>query len=98
MNDASLTPIELYDNPELAALRILETSLAVAQTALVAMYPDNCEPPHSRHCRSEAEAYAFSILYQIDALAAVLGEYSESIRRLQEFTGRESQEDESTLF
>lgn len=72
MDKSLLTPIQLNENPELAALRILKTRLDVAELALVAAYPDSCEPSSSEHCRSEQEAYAISILYQIDALNAVL--------------------------
>jgi hypothetical protein len=91
------TPIQLNENPELAALQILKTSLDVAEVALVAAYPDSCEPSRSERCWSEQEAYALSILYQIDALAAVLNEYAESIRRLREWRKREPSVDD-TLF
>ena len=92
MEKSFLTPIEFNENPELAALRILKTSLEVAHLALVATYPD-CEPSCSQHCRSEQEAFAISLLYQIDALSAVLDEYAESIRRLRQPRNREPSTD-----
>jgi hypothetical protein len=72
MDESLLTPILLNENPELSALRILATSLDVAEVALVAAYPDSGEPLYSEGCPSEQEAYAISILYQIDALSAVV--------------------------
>jgi hypothetical protein len=97
INESSLNPIELNDNPELAALRILKTSLDVAEVALAATYPDSCEPSYCEGCRSEQEAYALSLLYQIDALGALLNEYAESVRRLREWRSRELAA-EDTLF
>ena len=88
MNESLLTPIQLNENPELAVLRILKTNLEVAETALVAAYPDSCEP-YSERCRSEQEANALSILYQIDALSVMLNEYAESLRRLRHWRSRE---------
>ena len=89
MNESFLSPIHLNENPELAALWILKTNLDVAQMALAATYPDSREPSYSERCRSEQEAYALSILYQIDALNAMLNEYAESLRRLREWRSRE---------
>jgi hypothetical protein len=80
MDNTSLTPSDLVEHPELAALRILKTNLDVAGLALLATYPDNGEC--SERPRSEQEAYAFAILHQIDALEAMLEEYAESIHRL----------------
>ena len=94
MNESLLTPVQLSEHPELAALRILKTSLDVAATALAATYPDSCEPSCSEHPRSEQEAYALSIIYQIDALALMLNEYAESIRRLREWKLREPPADD----
>ena len=87
------TPIELSENPELAALRILKTNLDVAELALLASYPENCECPE--RSRTEPEAYAIAILFQIDALESILNEYVESIRRLQEWRNREPSEESS---
>ena len=92
MDNSLLTPIELGENPELAALRILKTTLDVAELALLASYPDCCECSERR--RGEAEAYAFAILYQIDALEALLNEYVESIRRRGQWRNRESSEED----
>ena len=89
MNESSLTPIQLNDNPELAALRMLKTNLDVAEMALLATYPDSCGPSCSESCRTEQEAFATSILYQVDTLNAMLNEYAESIRRLREWRSRE---------
>jgi len=94
MNESSLNPIQLNENPELAALRILKTSLDVAEMALAATYSDSCEPSYSEGFRSEQEAYALSLLYQIDALGAVLNEYAESIRRLRQWRNREPSADD----
>ncbi len=92
MMDSSLpTPIELSENPELAALRILKTNLDVAELALLASYPESCEGPE--RSGGEQEAYAMAILYQIDALEAMLNEYAESIRRLRQWRNRESSEE-----
>lgn len=88
MDRSFLTPSELMENPELAALRILKTNLDVAGLALLATYPDN--PECSEEPRSEQEAYAFAILHQIDALEAMLDEHAESIRRLRQWPSRES--------
>ncbi len=95
MDNSLLTPIQLGENPELAALQILKTSLDVADLALVAAYPHSCEPSYSGRCRSEQEAYAISILYQIDALGAVINEYAESIWRLREWRNREPSADDT---
>ena len=95
MDNSLLTPIELSENPELAALRILKTTLDVAQLSLLAVYPDSYE--YSERCRTEEKAYAIAIIYQIDALEAVLNEYAECIRRLREWRNREPSE-ESTPF
>lgn len=95
VNHSLLTPIELGENPELAVLQILSTSLDVAQMALLSMYPDSCEPSRSlERRRSEAEAYALSILYQIDALSVLLQEYTESIRGSRQWRNRESSADD----
>ena len=80
MDNSLLTPIELSENPELGALRILKTTLDVAELALLASYPDCRE--YSGRRRSEQEAYAIAILYQIDALAVLVNEYAESLRRV----------------
>lgn len=78
MERSWLTPEELGENPELAVLRVLKTNLDVAELALLSSYP-RCE---DRECsRSEEEAYAMAILYQMDALGAMLQEYVESVRR-----------------
>ena len=71
MKKSFLTPDQLHENPELAALQILKTNLDVAEVALLATYPD-CEPSCSERCRTEQEAYATSVLYHIDALSAML--------------------------
>ncbi len=94
MEKSSLTPMEFNENPELAALQILKTSLDVAESALLATYPDSCEPSFSEGCRSEQEAYAISILYQIDALGAVLNQYAESLRRLRQWRSGQSSVDD----
>ena len=85
MNTSLLSPTELNENPELAALQILKTSLDVAESVLLATYPDSCESSYAEGCRTEQEAYAISILYQMDALNAVLDQYAESIRRLRQW-------------
>lgn len=87
VEDTLPTPLELSENPELGALRILRTSLEVAELALRATYPESCERFESR--RTEEDAYALAILYQIDALEATLDEYVESIRRLRAWRNRE---------
>jgi hypothetical protein len=89
MNNSYLTPIELSEHPELAALRILKTSLDVTHLALLATYPESSE-----RCRTEEEAYAIAILYQIDALEAMVNEYVESTRRLAELRNREASEED----
>jgi len=92
MDSSFLNPITFNENPELAALRILKTTLDVVELALRGSYPDSCECSERRP--TEQEAYAIAILYQIDALAAMLKEYEESIRRLREWQDRErSKED-----
>lgn len=80
-----LTPSELMENPELAVLLVLKTSLNVAELALHAAYPDNCEC--SERCRSEQEAYVFAIRHQISTLEALLDEHLESLERLRERNG-----------
>ena len=92
IDNSLLTPIALSENPELAALRILKTTLDVAELALLSSYPDSFEG--SERCRSEQEAYALAILFQIDALEAMLNEYVESIRRQWEWRNRESSEED----
>lgn len=77
-----LTPSELMENPELAVLQILKTSLSVVELALLAAYPDNREC--SERCRTEQEAYVFAIIHQISTLEAVVDEYVESLGRLEE--------------
>lgn len=94
LSRSALTPIQLNENPELAALRILRTSLDVAAVVLAATYPESSEVSYSEGGRSEQEAYALSILYQIDALGAVLEEYAESIRRLRAWRNREASADD----
>ena len=88
MDDTFLTPIELLDHPELAVLRILRTSLDVAGIVLQATHLDSGECPERN--RSEPEAFAVALHYQIEALEAMLEEYVESIRRQEECRGRES--------
>lgn len=95
VKEPSLTPLELSENPELAVLKVLATSLEVADMALAATYPVSCEPSYFERCRSEQEAYALSIIYQIDALRAVVGEYAESIRRSRKWRGREPPADDT---
>jgi hypothetical protein len=72
-----LNPSDFIENPEVAALAILKTSLEVAHCALAATYPE-CEPVESR---SEQEAFAISILHHSAALVAMIDEYCESVRR-----------------
>ena len=92
--DASLPTLsQLDENPELAALRILKTSLDVAELALVTMYPDMGEPADGEDGLSEEEAFATAIRYQIAALGGVLNHYVESVRRLQEWRSREPPEE-----
>ena len=87
MDSSFLNPITLNENPELAALRILKTTLDVVELALRGSYPDSCECSERRP--TEQEAYAIVILYQIDALEGMLNEYVESILRLREWQERE---------
>ena len=87
---SSLTPIQIHENPELAALRILKTTLDVVDRALVGAYPESGEPSYPDHDRSEPDAYALAILHQIDALGALLDLYVESIRRLGDRRDREA--------
>lgn len=87
MDSSSLTPIQFNEHPELAALRILKTTLEVAELALQATYRDHSED--SERCHSEQEAYAIAILHQIEALGAVIDEYFGSIRRLEQWRDRE---------
>lgn len=96
MDDPLLTPIHFNENPELASLRILKTNLDVAELALLAAYPD-CEPSALHRRGTEQEAYAISILYQIEVLAALLNEYAESIRRLRERRSREPSADDTVF-
>ena len=91
IGNSFLTPIALGENPELGALWILKTTLEVAELALVASYPESCEDSERR--RTEEEAYALALLYQIDSLEALLDEYSESIRRKGQWRNRESSEE-----
>ena len=92
MDNSLLTPIELSENPELAALRILKTTLDVAELALLASYPESCECSERRG--TEQEAYAIAILYQIDALAVLLNQYVESLRRVGEWRNREASKED----
>ena len=87
MDSSFLNPITFNENPELAALRILKTTLDVVEIVLRGSYPDSSECSERR--QSEQEAYAIAILYQIDALEGMLNEYVESIRRLREWQDRE---------
>jgi len=80
-----LTPSELMENPELAVLEILKTSLGVAELALQAAYPEVGEC--SERCRSEQEAYVFAIRHEINTLEALLDEYVESLGRLRKRNG-----------
>ena len=94
-DNSLLTPVALSENPELGAFRILKTTLLVAELALLATHPESCE--YSERRRTEEEAYAIAILYQIDALEALLNEYVESIRRNKEWRGRAPSEEDITF-
>lgn len=85
MDESLPTPAELQEDPELAVLRILRTTLSVAELALLSSYPESCEPARSGGSRSEQEAYVTAILHQIEALEGVLDQYVESIRRLRDW-------------
>jgi hypothetical protein len=83
MNESFPTPMDLSDNPELAVLEILKINLEVAKRVLLASYPSaRCGEPCFESCHSEQEAYANGILYQSDALTAIVQAYVESTRRL----------------
>ena len=89
MDESLPTPSELQEDPELAVLRILATSLRMAELALLSSHPASYEPARSDGPRTEQEAYAAALLYQIEALEGVLGEYVESTRRLRDWSRRE---------
>lgn len=88
MDEQVPTPMLLSNNPELAALHILKTSLEVCRCALSVAYPDASEPPSP--CPREHLAYVSAILHQAVALEAMLDEYAHSIQRLHEWTNRDS--------
>jgi len=90
--DSLLTPAQLNENPQIAALWVLRTSLEVAQSMLLATYPQSGER-EERHS-TEEEAYAIALLYQIDAVAALLDEYVESISRRAKRLGQRSSEED----
>jgi DNA replication protein DnaC len=95
MMDGSLpTAIELAEDPELAVLRCLKTNLKITELALAAAYPEICEHTSVAHSPSEPEAYASAIVYQIDALDALLDHYVESIGRLRQRWHREPDDKE----
>ena len=88
MKESLPSPLDVSEYPELAALRALKTNLQVAELALLAAYPNSsCGDPQRDH--SEREAYANGILYLINPLVAMLGEYAESVQRLQAWRHRE---------
>jgi hypothetical protein len=91
MND--LTPSLLNENPELAALYILKTSLEVSRCALATAYPDDAEPP-LLPCYGEQDAYVKAILYQMTALDAMIDGYAESIERLRAWKNQQSRGEE----
>ena len=69
-------------HPALPLLEILKADLEALQEVLLSLYPPlGCAP--SRNPHSEEEAYANGVFYQLDTLAAFLGDYTESIARAQ---------------
>jgi hypothetical protein len=78
------SPTELSDDPELAVLVTLTTALQMASFALLSVFPELDSPldgpdPHAPH--GVQEAFATSIVKQIDALEDVVEEYLRAVER-----------------
>jgi hypothetical protein len=92
--DRSLpTPDDLMESPELAVLRVLQATLEIVEVALKATYPGDAEAAESNG-RTEPEAYAMVILYQIEVLGHLIQEYVRSLGRLRDSRDRRRDEDE----
>jgi hypothetical protein len=82
---------ELSEHPELATLRILKTTLEVAELVLAEVSPKRGQ--RERRCvRSEGEAYADALLQLIMPVVILLDEYVESLRGDDEWGRGESPE------
>jgi hypothetical protein len=75
--NAPPTPGEILDNPEVAALAVLETALHVTKSALVAGHPDLDSPEdYLRHpALPGSSALLWTLLTLIDMLSGQLGLY-----------------------
>jgi hypothetical protein len=71
------SPLQLVDAPELAALHVLEVTLATAQHAILAAHPDLEE----QSFLSIEEWLADAILVHVSGLEVAVRRYREQLRR-----------------
>jgi len=74
-------PPDLLENPQLAAIVLLERALQVTELALIAAYPEFWDDDPDTRSRREEHAYADAIFYLIHALEPLLGQYQRSLTR-----------------
>lgn len=82
MSDTLPSTLQLVDAPELAALHVLQTALAIAERALIAAYPELEEALYlERPARLTTEAcLADAITVHISALETALFRYRLQLR------------------
>ena len=83
------TPDELMYAPELAVLRVLQTTLEVAEVTLMVSYPGGVEGADTEGGPTEPETYARVMLCQIEALDVLIHEYGQSVKRSREWRERD---------
>lgn len=84
MDRYRLTPMALSDNPALGLLVVVLEGLRLARLALAAAHGSLCQEEFRRQSSEEAraEAYAFSILTQMQALEDTINSYLLSTERV----------------
>ena len=83
------SPSELSEDPELAVLVTLTTSLRMAY-AVTSAYPNLGDGLAPHAARDEREAYASSIVKQFRALMETIDEYLGAVQRKQSWRRRPS--------
>jgi len=84
------SPSELSEDPELAVLVTLTTSLRMAYFAVTSAYPNLGDGLAPHAARDEREAYASSIVKQFRALMETIDEYLGAVQRKQSWRRRPS--------
>ncbi len=101
MKVSTLAPNDFHENPELAVIEILESSLDMTTLAFIASYPDIYDTEADNHGGdySERMAYADCLMNQVQALEMAIAGYRSCLERQeQRMLFREQSQKKNIIF